>query len=304
MGQGPVGWLQLIDLAFIQLGLALVVGGAASSRWLSGGDSDWSLRFAARTARAARAGAVVGLAALVAAVWLQAAVMADLPLGQAGPTVLTLLRVTHYGHVALVGIAAWSVVVAAAWLGRAGPVLLLGLLVTAWSRSAVSHAANDADYSLDVAVDIVHILATSLWVGVVVIGSGLPRPTPAISDRRDASRWVRSLSACATAALGVVVLTGAFKVWRAVPDASLLPGSDYGRALFVKLALVAAAVLLGGYNRFRVLPGLRAALAQRVDSPADPGWTRRLVTVLRIEMGVLLLVVGWAARVASTEPPG
>lgn len=303
-GPGPVGWLQLIDLTSIQLGLALVLGGWASACWLTGTASPWSVGLAARTARAARAGAIVGVLALVAAVWLQAAVMADVPLGQAGATVLTLLRDTHYGHVALIGFAAWCVVVALVWRRAPGHAALLALLVTAWSRSAVSHAANSGDYSLDVVVDVMHVLATSLWVGMVVVAVRLPRPALAMSDRIDASRWVQALSAYATAALGVVVLTGAFKAYRAVPHWSSLPGSEYGQALFVKLALVAAAVLLGGYNRFRVLPGLRAALGERDASSPDPGWTGRLVTVLRIEMVVLILVVGWAALLASTEPPG
>ena len=304
MGQGPLGWLQLLDLAALQLGLALVLGARASHRWLVPADSPWRTACSVRTTRAGPAGALLGVAGVAAAAWLQAAVMADVPLGQAGPTVVTLLRETHYGHVVLVGAAAWCVVAAASWRRNAGPALLLGLLVAAWSRSAVSHAANHGDWSLDVAIDIVHVLATSLWVGMVLVAARLPTPSSAMPDRLDASRWVGALSAWATGALVVVVVTGAFKVYRAVPDWRLLPGSDYGRALLFKLALVAAAALLGGYNRFRVLPALLASLGRGGGASSDPRWIHRLRAVLRIEMGVLVLVVGGAALLASTEPPG
>ena len=304
MGQGPLGWLQLLDLAAIQLGLALVLGGWLSHRWLLGADSPWSTSCSGWTTQAQRVGAVLGLAALAVAAWLQAAVMADVSLVRAGPTVVTLLRDTHYGHVVLIGAAASCVVAVLAWRGRAGGALLLGLLVTAWSRSAVSHAANSGDYSLDVAVDVVHILATSLWVGMVLVAARLPTPSSAMPDLLDASRWVGALSSYATGALVVVVLTGAFKVFRAVPNWSLLPASDYGRALFAKLALMGAAVLLGGYNRLKVLPGLQASLGRRDGDSIHLSWTRRLLTVLRVEMVVLVLVVSWAALLASTEPPG
>lgn len=304
MGQGLLGWLQLLDLVAIQLGLALVLGSWASHRWLVGADSPWSASCSVWTNQAQSVGVALGIAGLVAAIWLQAAVMADVPLLRAAPAVVTLLRDTHYGHVALIGAAAWCAVTALAWRRNAGIALLLALLVAAWSRSAVSHAANSGDYSFDVAVDGFHVLATSLWVGMVLVAARLPTPLSAMPDRLDASRWVATLSSYATVALVLVVLTGLFKVYRAVPNWSLLPASDYGRTLFVKLALVGTAVLLGGYNRVKVLPGLHASLSQRDCFAYDPTWTRRLLAVLRVEMVVLILVVGWAALLASSEPPG
>ena len=50
----------------------------------------------------------------------------------------------------------------------------------------VSHAANNGDWSMDAAVDVFHLLATSLWVGLVLVAGGLPRPASARPDRLDA----------------------------------------------------------------------------------------------------------------------
>lgn len=304
MGSGLVGALQLLDLAAIQLALALVLGGATSLRWLRTADSAWADRCGAVSRLATKAGGLLGVVTLAAAVWLQAATMAEVPLSQAGDTVVTLLLHTHYGHVALIGGAAWLVVAAVAWRRAGSSAVWLALLVVAWSRSAVSHAANSGDASLDIAVDVVHLMATSLWVGLVILAAATARPGSVAVERVDARRWVASLSACATVTLALVVATGVYKVWRAVPAWASLPGSDYGWALFVKLGLVAAAVLLGGYNRMRVLPQLDDRDPTQHDPVASARWHARLLAVLRVETVVLVLVVGCAALLASTEPPG
>jgi putative copper resistance protein D len=60
--------------------------------------------------------------------------------------------------------------------------------------------------------------------------------------------------------------------------------------LDAKLALVAIAVALGGFNRFAVMPSLPRA------------WPR-FVRVLRVEAAVLLAVLVAAALLANGEPP-
>lgn len=72
-------------------------------------------------------------------------------------------------------------------------------------------------------------------------------------------------------------------------------GNQYGAALLVKLVLVAVAVLLGGYNRFFVMPSLISALP----APA----VRRFTLILRLEAAVLLGVVIVTAVLSSTPAP-
>jgi putative copper resistance protein D len=210
----------------------------------------------------------------------------------------------------LAGLLAWLVLALVAWPGASfngarGGLTMAGLLAVAWSRSAVSHAANAGDFAIDVAVDMLHLFAACMWVGVVWMGAGLrlPMADAAAQDRAAASAWVSSLSSTATAALAIVVATGVFKVWRTVDDWTGFGSSDYGHALSAKLGLVAAAVALGAYNRFKVLPAVLADLRHSQEHGDRQRWRRRLLRVLRIEAVVLCLVLAAAVVLASTEPP-
>jgi putative copper resistance protein D len=124
-----------------------------------------------------------------------------------------------------------------------------------------------------------------------------------VTQRLDATQWVASLSSTATVALVVVVLTGSFKIWRNGTSLTALGSSDYGVALGSKLALVALAAALGGFNRFRILPALFVDLRADIGDAAPRPWRRRLKTVLHLEALVLLLVLVAAAVLAGAEPP-
>lgn len=311
MPQGALSVLQLADLVLVYAALALVLGSLAAAHWLAADGSGWGTRTRRRALSTRRWGLALGAAALCVGPWLQAAAMGEVPLLQAMPTLAVLLRDTHFGHVGLAGLAAWCVVGLAggrkAGVDGAPRVLVVaGLLVFAWSRSAVSHAAAEGDDSLEVAVDMLHVLATALWVGVVWIGARLALPSiqASMQDRAGASGWLASLSVTATAALAVVLATGAFKVWRVAASGAPLLGSAYGSTLWIKLALVAAAVALGGFNRFRVLPGLLAELHEAAAMGCGPALRQRLLGILRAEAIVLCAVLASAALLASLEPAG
>lgn len=310
MAASPLADLLLADVLAINAGLSLVLGSLASHAWLRHADSPWSDAARAQGTSARRTGLVVTLLGLLGAVWLQAAVMGESTLLQAGPTAWVLLRDTHFGHVAMAGWAAGFVVAAASWRAQDfGPLRLwfiaLGLAALFWSRSAVSHAGSQGDVSVDVAIDIVHRVAACLWVGVVLVAASLQWPAIGASGRQrlDAARWVAALSSAATLALGVVLLSGALRIWRSDIDLMSMIRSDYGVALYWKLALVAVAVALGGFNRFRVLPVLFRDLHAASEGADVQPWRQRLTMVLRIEALVLVLVLLAAAVLASAEPP-
>lgn len=310
MAQNLLGALMLGDVVAINMGVSLVLGSLASDEWLRDADSPWSDAVRARGTAVRRSGTAVTLLGLVCAVWLQAAVMGEAPLLEAGPTAWVLLRDTHFGHVALAGMVAWCVVAAASWRvathGRARFGLIgSGLAALVWSRSAVGHAGSQGDLSFDVANDGAHLVAAFLWVGLVLFAASvrLPAIGASMQQRLDATQWVAALSSTATVALLVVVLTGSFKVWRSGASLTALVSSEYGVALGSKLALVAVAAGLGGLNRFRILPALFVDLRADIGDAAPRPWRQHLKTVLRVEALVLLLVLVAAAVLAGTEPP-
>jgi len=305
--------LAVAAMAVVHLGLALVVGAIASQGWLWRSTADWRDAVVRQALAMRRLGFVFGLVGAVAALWLEAAIMTEQPLMQAGPAVATLLARSHFGHAALVGIVAW--LAAAAWLApqasRGDEALRFGLSLGALAvfiatRSVVSHAGSHGDVTMDVAVDWVHLLLVCTWVGIVIAGArlALPRAGAATVEREAATHWVERMSTTATIALAGIAATGLYKAWRALePAASLAQfvDSGYGRTLAVKLVLVGIAAVLGGANRFVVLPRLFVELA---GAQKGGRWRRGLVRILRFEAVTLLLVLIAAAVLGNTEPPG
>ena len=173
-----------------------------------------------------------------------------------------------------------------------------------YTRSMVSHASANGDLSALMAADWLHLICICVWVGEVFVAAFimLASPAGARTDDRDACRrYVESLSTSATFALAGIFATGLFNAWHNLDEPGALTGTPYGATLLVKVSLVMLAVMLGGFNRFMVMPPLTAAL--RSGDPAASVFARRFSMILRIEAGVLLGVLILAANLSSTSPP-
>ena len=100
---------------------------------------------------------------------------------------------------------------------------------------------------------------------------------------------------------GAVVLlwvTGVAQAWWTVGSWPNLFGSDYGRVLVVKLVLVVATLALAGYNRWRLVPAVRAQAV--TDTGTGPG--RRLRRTVLAELVVLAAVVLATSVLVDTAP--
>jgi putative copper resistance protein D len=309
----------LLDLATAQhaatvgqnLGLALAVGANMSTFWLAQKRSAWSRVRVSRTPRWALAGALFALLASVVAVLTEAAAMAEVPLGEAGEAAVTMLTATHYGMACCVDIAALAIAVllgiaVPARLARAGAAAALAALaVFAYARSMGSHAASEGDFSLLLLVDWLHLVLISLWLGEVIIAAMvmLGGSTAMLSDdRRERAAYVAALSSSATFALAGIFVTGLFGAWHNLITFTDLFGSQYGQTLVAKLAFVALAAALGGYNRFVVMPPWLGH--ESAGGPPAPYLLLRFRRVLQVEAAVLLAALVLAVLLASTSPPG
>jgi len=120
------------------------------------------------------------------------------------------------------------------------PALLLSLGLVA-VPSVAGHALDPGLERVNVAADILHVAAASAWVGVLVGLVALPA----------ARLQLRQLSRLALAAVLVLGTTGALRASFELVSAAQLWETDYGRALLVKTALLAAALGLGLLLRSR-----------------------------------------------------
>jgi copper resistance protein D len=255
-----------------------------------------------RVGRAVLTGVLV-LTALVY-LWLQAAVMSGSPLGEAAPAVSAVLTQSHFGL-------AWSVGFAGALLaalsclsrGRSSALFAAGLVLWVAGKAAASHAADAGDFSWREAVHAVHLFATALWAGSVIVAAVLLRGLKAVASSTPERRaaFCSALSHLATSALVVVIVTGFYNVVQDTAHASApLFSMPWGQLLAAKLACVVVATVLGGWNRLVVLPGLRTRAEQN-----EPGYfavQRRFDGALAVEAVAMLLVLTLAAVLGHTAP--
>jgi len=296
MEDATLAALRTASSAMFDIGFAAMVGALATPVLLQDGSSDWSAR-RARRCRGLFAGAgFVALAASLAWMALQAIALTELPPVAALAAVGGIVADTAFGR-------AWAVATLAllAALALAGAfryrrlprqTLALMLVTVAVAHASAGHAGANGFGWLVPAVA-VHELATGLWAGGVFAAAWtVLRGAP---DALDGARYATRLSTLATAALAGVALTGAAIAWHGLggslaPLAPVAGALSWGVMLDAKLALVALAVALGGFNRLAVMPSLPESLP-------------RFARVLRVEAVVLLAALVAAAWLANGEPP-
>jgi putative copper resistance protein D len=295
----------------LNLALAVAVGAALAALWLANGTTAWSAA-QLRRVRPLRIGATVAaIAALGSLLPFVSASMAEVPVAAAGEAIAAMLAESHFGLAWTVGMGALLAAALAAAVPVSGhssrPVALVNLLVLAvalYSRSMVSHAAADGDLSVAIVIDWMHLCLISVWVGEVFI-AGLVTLNGMVPEhaagRAEVARYIEGLSSSATFALAGIFATGLFSAWHNLGGIAGLAGNVYGNVLLFKLALVALAALLGGFNRFIVMPALLAGL--REPHGGAPKALRRFTLNLRIEAIVLFAVLVAAAFLSATPPP-
>lgn len=294
----------------LNFALAIAAGALASALFATHGASPWAAAQGSRARRAGIAALVTAMLASACGLWLKAAAMAEAPVTEAGAAAWTMLTATHLGLAWSVGIGALVFSAGAvAWSAyaprRAVPISLglLGVAVFLYTRSIVSHASADGDFSAAVLVDWLHLVLISLWTGEVCVAGFVVPGSPAgmrTEDRDDCARYVSSLSASATIAVAGIVATGLFSAWHNLGSVRALAGNPYGTILVIKVGLVAVAVVLGGVNRFAVMPSLMAGL--RGGKPEAAPAARRFAAILKAEACVLLGVLILAAILSATSP--
>lgn len=198
-------------------------------------------------------GVVLAAALAVSALmylWLEAAVMSGSPLTDAGQAVGSVLSASHFGLAWSVGIAGALVAASSGLFGHRGFFLsAAGLVAWAAGKAAASHAVDSGDFSLRETIHFVHLLATALWAGSVIVAAIALRRLEHESRRTPVQRaaFCAALSYLATVALVLVLVTGFYNAVQDTARASApLFRTHWGQLLATKLVCVALATLLGG----------------------------------------------------------
>ena len=166
----------------------------------------------------------------------------------------------------------------------AAAALVAGMLL---ATSLGSHAAALSGMALAVAIDWIHLAASTVWVGglLFLAFAFFPSMVPLAGPARTKvlASLVPRFSTIALTSVAVIVLTGAIQTWRLLDPFSAFLEIKWGQALAVKLVLVLGLVALGAVNLLLIRPRL-ADFAERMDKP-----TRERAAALRLRFRRVVL---------------
>jgi len=267
-------------------------------------------------------GAVVSTVALYV---LQGSLAADVPLTDAlSPDILREVGTTRFGIVSLIRLgllataaAIWpgvrrsieprrSVGAAAVavrpttWVLGVGGVLVIALLAT---PGLSGHAGTTSPTALNVAADVLHVVAGAAWVGglVLLIGGAFPA-TRDLSEERRATTLapvVARFSDLAVIAVAALVLSGLVRAWAEIRALRALTGATYGIVLLAKVAAFLPILALGAVNNRWTKPRIVRAVAEGDPARAPLRALRRLV---RIEVALGAVVIAITALLVNLPP--
>ena len=202
-------------------------------------------------------------------------------------------------RVALTSPVAMSIAVTTAGLGllvlaarrivrRERIVLLTGALLVAAGFAASGHAATAGPDWITLPTIVLHTLCAAYWIGafipLLVAFRRLPRHQVVVV--------LRSFSTGAVVAVAGLVLAGVVLSALQLRSPAALIGTDYGRLLLLKLALVALLLGIGAINRLILTPALER------DAEAVARLRQTISADLALAAGVIVLTAG-----LGTVPP-
>lgn len=169
----------------------------------------------------------------------------------------------------------------------------LGLLRT---TGMAGHNAEGTHPGWGAVADLVHLLGVSVWLGglTLLLLGVLPRRRP-----EELSAAVSGYSTLAGVSVAAIAVAGAVLAWQIVGSFGALVHTGYGQLLLLKLAVLAAVLLIAQSSRSWVRTRLDIAVLLR----GDRATVRPFVYSVAAETGLVLVVLA-ATSLLVTSAPG
>jgi copper transport protein len=180
----------------------------------------------------------------------------------------------------------------------------LGAIFLAMTPALSGHASIQSPTGVFFPVDVVHVLAASVWVGgVACLLLALPAATRRLEGPERSRLLTATLVRFSPLALGCVIAiaaTGTVQAYIDVRSVNGLLHTTYGALILVKTGLLLGLICLGWINRERLIPALKR-IVEAGSSPGAAGVVAR--RNLRGELALMLGVFGVTAALVSYAPP-
>lgn len=212
-----------------------------------------------------------------------------------------LLRAIDWAALGIVLFAYWRVRKIRPWLM---PLLVLGAAYLASTPAFAGHAGIESPTGVMFPSDLVHVAASSVWVGGIAF---LLLPLPAATRRLERPERTRllldTLARFSPIALGAVVaiaVTGLVQAYIDVRSVHALFTTTYGLLVLAKAIALLVLIGFGWLNRNRIIPTLRK-LTEGLGGSGSLGLKAR--RSFRAEFLLMLGVFGVTAILVAYAPP-
>ncbi len=163
---------------------------------------------------------------------------------------------------------------------------VLGAVLLVVSFTFDGHTASEGIRWLTGLIDVVHLLAGAVWAGGVFSLAIVLWRRRQMNQPLLALDLVVRFSVIAAASLAAAGFAGLQLTVIMLDSPSELWSTDWGQALVVKIALVAVAAIMGGYNHFRLLPRMTARRKEK-----DPLAVLRVVVTIEAMIFVAVMAL-------------
>ncbi|WP_254444522.1 copper resistance D family protein [Ruegeria sp. HKCCA6707] len=237
--------------------------------------------------RQARALGWLALAATVVGFMLRGAALTGGVDGMVDPEMLGLLWQTSVGEVLVYRLVGAVMILVGLSVPRVGlPIALLGGTVALWSFAQIGHVPELESFGVQLLL-LLHLLSVAFWVGIFSPLRSMALTPEHLTDAAELGHRFGQ-----TAALVVPALIGAglWIAWLIVGSLQGLLFTGYGRALLLKVFLVALLMILAAANKLRLVPAMQSGKARAA---------RHLARSIEVEAIVVLVVLATTATLTS-----
>ena len=223
--------------------------------------------------------AILALFATVTGFSLGGAALTGDASGMTDPEMLRLLWSTPVGTALAYRLVGLGLLIAGLLFGRSGLWLsALGGGLALWSFASVGHIPDRGMFWLDVLL-LFHLAAIAVWIGIL---TPLKRLVNA-STLEQAANLGDRFGRLATVFVPLLILAGLVMSYVLVGSVAALFGTGYGKALIVKVAVVAVLLGLAASNKLRFVPKLTngdAQAAQHLSRAISVEWIAVIIILL------------------------
>lgn len=168
---------------------------------------------------------------------------------------------------------------------------VVGGVFALYGLAVVGHV-QDRDAPILLYSLVLHLVCAATWIGILL---PLHRLASA-PDQLEAAAWLgERFGQVAMVFVPLLLIAGGYMGYGLTGSVAALVTSGYGQVLLIKVALVAALLLLAALNKLRFVPGLRTG---------DVSAAQGLARTIRAEAGVMaVILLATAFLTTSVTPP-